>query len=122
MAIKELTGIQLLVAAVIFLSILAVIQHLLTATSLKQLKAEPSLGKRMVKYVAIVMTRYWTFSAMVLFCGGITFVTGNLNLLYPLPAISLLFYYYWPSPARMTKDLKLKPEEAKIMRNKKLGT
>lgn len=107
----EISGI--LVLTILFLAI--------SARKLRQLKTEPGLGKRMLGYVLIVMTRGWIFSAMLLIIGVTVFLTGNLIFLYPLPYAGLLFLIYWPSPTRMSADLRLKSEERDIIRNKKLG-
>ena len=88
---------------------------------LKRLAPEPSLGKRLSGYISIVMLRSWSFSFMLLTIGLITFMTSDLIFLYPLPGVALLFLIYWPSPARMSTDLRLKPEERDIIRNKRLG-
>jgi hypothetical protein len=93
----------------------------ISVRKLRQLKSEPSLGKRMSGYVSIVMTRAWSFSAMLLAIGITLFFTGNLIFLYPLPCVGLLFLIFWPSPTRMAADLKLKSEERDIIKNKKLG-
>jgi hypothetical protein len=121
-AITQLSGDQLITLEVGILAVLMTIQLLLTARSTKRLKREPSLGARMIGYVSVVMTRSLISSSMLLICGGLTFFSSNLNLLYPLPLVAALFFFYWPTPGRMATDLKLKPEERKIMHNKKLGT
>lgn len=121
-AIVHLSGGQLITLEVGILAVLMIVQLLLAARDLKRLKREPSLGTRMTGYAPAVMTRSLIFSFMLLVCGGLTFFSGDLNLLYPLPAVVALFLFYWPTPGRMAIDLKLKPEERKIMHNKKMGT
>jgi hypothetical protein len=102
-----------LVLTILFLAI--------SARKLRRLKNEPGLGKRMSGYVLIVMTRAWTFSGMLLIIGVTVFITGKLIFLYPLSYIGILFLIYWPSPTRMSTDLRLKSEEQDIIKNKKLG-
>lgn len=100
---------------------LLIIHLVIVIRKIRKLTSEPSLGKRLSGYVAIVMLRGWTFSLMLLTIGLVTFITSDLTFLYPLPAVVLLFLIYWPSPTRMATDLNLKPEELTIIRNKKLG-
>jgi hypothetical protein len=121
-AITHLSGGLLITLEVGILAVLMIIQLLLTASSTKRLKREPSLGTRMIGYVPVVMTRSLIFSSMLLVCSGLTFFSGDLNLLYPLPMVAVFLLFYWPTPGRMADDLKLKPEERKIMHNKKMGT
>ena len=121
-AITHLSGGQLIILEVGIPAILMIIQLVLTVKSLKQLRREPSLGKRMSYYVPIVMTRFWVLSIMLLAIGGLTFFSSNLNLLYPLPVIGFLGLIQWPSVTNMARDLKLRPEEIKIMRTKTMGT
>lgn len=88
---------------------------------LKEIKPEPSLGLRMKHYIKIVFTRFRSFSLMVLLIGVGIFLTNDLNLLFPLPIPIVLFLTHWPTHKRMTFDLKLKPEEQEVLKNKSLG-
>jgi len=121
-AITQLFGDQLIPLEVGILAVLTTVQLIITANSLKQLRREPSLGKRMSDYVPVVMTRFWALSLMLLVTGCLTFFSGHLNLLYPLPVIGFLGLIQWPSVTNMARDLKLRPEEIKIMRTKTMGT
>ena len=88
---------------------------------LKRIMSEPSLGGRMKLYINIVWTRFGSFSFMLLLIGAGIFLTANLAFLYLLPIPVISFLFYWPSQPRMSKDLKLKPEESEVLKNKNLG-
>lgn len=46
---------------------------------------------------------------------------GDLLLLAPLPFTVVLIIVYWPFHSRMARDLKLKPEERDVLKDKSLG-
>lgn len=119
--VLPLADFEILALEIASLLIITIAFLAISSRKLKRLKPEPSLGKRISGYVLVVMTRAWTFSAMLLIIGISVFLTGNLMFLYPLAYVGFLLLIYWPAPTRMASDLKLKPEERDIMRNKKLG-
>jgi hypothetical protein len=118
---QDLDDLEILAIEISGVLVLTILFLAISAQKLRQLKSEPGLGKRLSGYIAIVMTRGWTFSAMLLIVGVTVFLTGKLIFLYPLLYVGILFLIYWPSPSRMSADLRLKSEERDIIKNKKLG-
>jgi hypothetical protein len=104
----------------VFIILFGVMQ-MLVALKLKPLRNDPSLSNRISGYIPIVMIRFRFLSIMILVIGTCVFLIGDLILLAPLPFIAVLTFIYWPFNTRLARDLKLKPEEWDILKNKSLG-
>jgi len=91
------------------------------SSKIRTLMIEPSLGKRMAGYIPIVLIRFRMFSLMVFLVGTGVFLTGELMHLVILPVPVILILACWPLRCRMAKDLRLKPEEHDVLKNKNLG-
>jgi hypothetical protein len=94
------------------------IVHLVVVKRFALLTKEVSLGIRLEKYFSIAFLRISAVVATSLFMAAGLYLTGSeLFTLYFL-VILLWLYIYWPSPQRVSKDLKLRGDEEKMVLTK----
>lgn len=94
------------------------IVHLVAAARFKALIPEPSLGIRLEKYLSAGFIRISSLaSGSVLMAIGLALTSHAYFTIYF--SISLLWLFFiWPTPSRVSKDLKLKGDEKKMVLTK----
>jgi hypothetical protein len=94
------------------------IVHLVVRKRLAMLAKEVSLGIRLEKYFAAVMPRIYAVVATSLFmAAGLYMTTHELFSVYFLLIVVWLFFQ-WPTPRKVSKDLKLKGDEEAMVLTK----
>ena len=94
------------------------IVHLVVKRRFGILNKEMSLGIRLEKYFSVAFIRISAIVATSIFMAAGLYLTGSeLFTLYFL-FILLLLYFQWPTHYRVSKDLKLKSDEEKMVLTK----
>jgi predicted lysophospholipase L1 biosynthesis ABC-type transport system permease subunit len=91
------------------------IVHLVAARRFKALMPEPSLGIRLEKYFAVGSIRVKSLAASsVLMAVGLALTDHAYFTIY-FSVLLLWLFFIWPTPKRVSKDLKLKGDEQKMV-------
>jgi hypothetical protein len=94
------------------------IVHLVTKKRFALLRKETSLGIRLEKYFSIASLRISAIVATSLFMAAGLYLTGNELFAVYFLLLLLWFYIQWPSPNKVSKDLKLRGDEEKMVLTK----
>ncbi|NOS90895.1 MAG: hypothetical protein HOP30_03135 [Cyclobacteriaceae bacterium] len=113
---------QIVTIILIVFPILAIISltivHLVVASRFKALLPEPSLGIRLEKYFSVGFIRLAALASdSVLMAAGLA-LTGNSYFTLYFTALLLWLCFIWPTPGRVSKDLKLRGDEKKMVISK----
>jgi hypothetical protein len=105
----------ILIAFPVIVIINLTIVHLVAASRFKTLWAEPSLGIRLEKYFSVGFIRLAALASdSVLMAAGLAFTGHSFFTIY-FSALLLWLFFVWPTPRRVSKDLKLKGDELKMV-------
>jgi hypothetical protein len=118
-SIESGTVLQIILVSFPVLTILDLtIVHLVVRKRLASLSKEVSLGIRLEKYFAAVTPRISAVVATTLFlAAGLYITTHELFTIYFLLLVVWLAFQ-WPTPRRVSKDLKLKGDEETMVLTK----
>jgi hypothetical protein len=94
------------------------IVHLVAASRFKALMPEPSLGIRLEKYLSAGFIRIKALAAGSVFMAIGLVLTGHPYFTIYFSISLLWLFFIWPKPARVSKDLKLKGDEQKMVLTK----
>jgi hypothetical protein len=117
--ITDVDAVQILVITFPTLALLALtIVHWSASARLKALSREPSLGIKLEEYLSAASLRLkgCVFSS-VLMAVGLFFTNHQYFGIY-FGVIILWVIVIWPSPRRVCKDLRLRKDEAELVRSK----
>lgn len=113
-SIQEVILVAFPIAAILILTIV----NLLVNKKFTLLASEPSLGIRLEKYFAIAFLRIvGLVQASLLMAIGL-FITGSEYFTIFFAALLAWLFIAWPSPNRVSKDLKLKGDEHEMVVSK----
>ncbi len=82
------------------------------------LSKELSLGVRLEKYFAIGIIRISAVVATSMFMAAGLYITGHEYFTLYFLALLIWLYFQWPTPARVSQDLKLRGDEEKMVLTK----
>lgn len=110
---------QMIMIILILFPVIAVINltivHLVVARRFKALLPEPSLGIRLEKYFEVGFIRLAALASdSVLMAVGLA-LTGHAYFTIYFSVLLLWLFFIWPIPKRVSKDLKLKGDEKKMV-------
>jgi hypothetical protein len=94
------------------------IVHLQAGKRFSRLMPEPSLGIRLEQYFPIAFLRIAgvVISSTLMALG--LFLTGNEYFTIYFSVLLIWLFFIWPTPTRVSKDLKLKGDEQKMVLTK----
>ncbi len=117
--ITDKDAVQILVVTFPILAVIALtIVHWSASVRLKVLSREPSLGIKLEEYPSAASLRLkgCVFSSLLMAVG--LFFTNHQYFGIYFGLIILWVGFIWPSPRRVCKDLRLKRDEAELVRSK----
>ncbi len=91
--------------------------HFLYNFQLSKIDRSLSLQKKMPKYLGVLLMRSACLELPGLLATIVFFMTGNYYLLLIPVFIAVVFYLLRPTPATITEDLHLTPEERRLLEN-----
>ena len=114
----ELADEILLVSIPIIVLLILTIVHLEIGKRCKKISDEPSLGKRLDLYQPIVRRKVNSFVWVSFLLAVGFFITSDERFSVYFGVIIIWFAWQWPSPRRVSYDLKLKGDERKMVMTK----
>ncbi|MFN7655940.1 MAG: hypothetical protein ACK5PC_22075 [Cyclobacteriaceae bacterium] len=114
---EEVIQVILVVFPLLFIINLTIV-HLVAASRFKALMPEPSLGIRLEKYLSAGFIRIKALAAGSVFMAIGLVLTGHPYFTIYFSISLLWLFFIWPTPGRVSKDLKLKGDEQKMVLTK----
>lgn len=113
---------QIVTIILIVFPILAIVNltivHLVVTSKFKPLLAELSLGIRLEKYFSVGFIRLAALASdSVLMAAGLA-LTGHSYFTLYFTGLLVWLFFIWPTPSRVSKDLKLRGDEKKMVMSK----
>ncbi len=112
--VKRIILIAFPILAVLDLTIV----HLVVRKKFSLLNKEISLGVRLEKYFSVAVIRLSAIVATSLFMAAGLFLTGSEWFAIYFLVLVLWLAFQWPSPRRVSKDLKLRGDEEQMVLTK----